>query len=452
MTVGWRGAAGGGGGGGGGGSRSGWSSSSWTTWTAWTWAATWPSQWQSSEGRLWTQTNEAMPEYVSLDNDVFGLIIMFVLGVVVGAIGPMRMIQRLCGPWPCAPANENPASQMKEKTNAVNASPFEHVRDTGTQSDDLKAHPNEELKADPDDKGKAEVVKESGCGRFAAVPDLADCNKNTHSCLDYDAVKRNGEKYDPNNVRARALPVMATLNELSKRLLVGQPFCDGWREVRPERDWMTPEIILRTNAVTLHRFTSKAHPSELKQFVEITTPTNWDVKIVSTTLDMTEFDLMHRRVAHVFWEVAKTLVMELAKDLHEEFTGWVEPDRDEDAGPACAAIGSGGIYSIHLDPSPRCSQEEPNLSDDEPWDRNLEQTVMDTREAYGTASASGINGSGAYGSAPDDTVVEGGFGRGSSRRDETTDSHKIDWWKYTAQDIRRILRSMAMKRKCRRQR
>ena len=148
MSVGWRGAAGGGGGngGGGGGGRSAWSSSSWTSWTAWTWAATWSTQWQSSEGRLWTQSNEAMPEYVSLENYVFGLIVMFVLGVVVGAIGPMRMIQRLCGPWPCAPANvQTQRIQMEEKSHAAKVSSVEHVRDVGTQSD---------AKADLGDKEK----------------------------------------------------------------------------------------------------------------------------------------------------------------------------------------------------------------------------------------------------------------------------------------------------------
>ena len=43
-------------------------------------------------------------------------------------------------------------------------------------------------------------------------------------CLDYDAVKWNGEKYDPDNVRARALPVMATLKRVEQALALRPAF------------------------------------------------------------------------------------------------------------------------------------------------------------------------------------------------------------------------------------
>ena len=156
MTVGWRGAAGGGGGGGGG-SRSGWSSSSWTSWTAWTWAATWSSQWQPSEGRLWMQTSEAMPEYVSLESYALGLMSVFALGAVVGAIGPMQVMQSLCGLWSCAPANTDPADYKKDK---------------GESSDDFRALLADEPEADPPyEKTEAVIVDEPGPACPAAVPD-----------------------------------------------------------------------------------------------------------------------------------------------------------------------------------------------------------------------------------------------------------------------------------------
>ena len=45
-----------------------------------------------------------MPEYVSLQNYVFGLMIVFALGAVMGAIGPVQVMHCLCGLWSCAPA------------------------------------------------------------------------------------------------------------------------------------------------------------------------------------------------------------------------------------------------------------------------------------------------------------------------------------------------------------
>ena len=158
---------------------------------------------------------------------------------------------------------------------------------------------------------------------------------------------------------------------------------------------------------------------------------------MSVVPDEIELDLMHRQAVQLFHKVAKTPVMGLAKEFYEESIGWVEPDRSETASPACAAISSGAIYSIHLD--------SPPTLDDESWDGNLEQPMIDVREAltdggtHGTASASGINGGGAYGSAPSDTVVVDGSGQGFPRRDDVADGHMVDWRKYTAQDTRRVL-------------
>ena len=158
MSVGWRGAAGGGGGyGGGGGGRSAWSSSSWTSWAAWTWAAIWSTQWQPSEGRLWTQSNEAMPEYVSLENYALGLMIVFALGAVVGAIGPVHVMQSLCGLWSCAPANADLAKIEKNE---------------GESSDDFQALLADEPEADPpDEKTAVDIMQEVGPAGPASVPD-----------------------------------------------------------------------------------------------------------------------------------------------------------------------------------------------------------------------------------------------------------------------------------------
>ena len=125
-------------------------------------------------------------------------------------------------------------------------SPGDQTHEIGVQS---------EMNTDPGNEGESGNVNVLG---------PVSSEEDSYACLNYDIVKRNGEKYDPDNVRARALPIMATLNELSKRLLFDQPSYDGWREVRPEKDWMTPEIILRTNVVTLHRFISRASPADIE--------------------------------------------------------------------------------------------------------------------------------------------------------------------------------------------
>ena len=138
MAAGWRGGAGGGGGG----SSSGWTSSSWTSWTAWTWAATWSSQWQPGEGRLWPQAGDAsiaLPDSMGFEIYLLAAVIVFALGVVVGAAGPTQVLGFLCGLWPRAPAT---------------ASPAENAKDKGEQHDSFNALLTEEPEADPPhDKG-----------------------------------------------------------------------------------------------------------------------------------------------------------------------------------------------------------------------------------------------------------------------------------------------------------
>ena len=83
---------------------------------------------------------------MSLENYAFGLMIVFVLGAVMGAVGPVQVMQSLCGLWSCAPANADLAKNDENE---------------GEPMADFHALMADEPEADPpEEKAAADVMHE----------------------------------------------------------------------------------------------------------------------------------------------------------------------------------------------------------------------------------------------------------------------------------------------------